>query len=342
MLSQRKSVIYPNGKKLYSVSTYYHALISCVKQLVHHESSDILVTDYIPDGQSLADRIEKSGLFNKTYYVGRVDEYKPRSKLDYIVNQHRKNAELIENQLPFSFMSYREINVFHDDIWVSRYLKDRQIEYRLIEDSLDSFKTFSQSCFAYMFPENLVKSAVKNRFRIGYVFCGFDSCTTEVEVNDINGVEIASFAKNKLREVPRKVLFNDLSENGKKVLVRIFAKDIPPIKPDKSVLLLTQPLYVDGLVKTQHEQIEIYRRLCSENISDGESLIIKPHPRDNTDYSSDFPETIIFEKNMPLEILTYMVSGEFSRVVSLSSSSTSSIMAKKHIVYGGIRNHDIQ
>jgi len=119
MSSQRKSVIYPNGKKLYAVSTYYHALISCVKQLVHPENSDILVTGYIPDGQSLAGRIEKSGLFDKTYYIDCVNEYKPHGKLDYFFNQHRKNAELIESQLQFSFMSYREINVFHDDIWVS-------------------------------------------------------------------------------------------------------------------------------------------------------------------------------------------------------------------------------
>ncbi len=119
MLSQRISAICPNGKKLYVVSTYYHALISCVKQLVRYESSDILVTSYIPDGRSLASKIEKSGLFDKTYFIGSVDEYKPRGRLDYIFNQHRKNAELIERQLPFSFMSYREISIFHDDILVS-------------------------------------------------------------------------------------------------------------------------------------------------------------------------------------------------------------------------------
>ncbi len=341
MLSQGISAICPNGKKLYVVSTYYHALISCVKQLVDNEQSDILVTSYIPDGQSLVGRINKSGLFDKTYFIGSVDEYKPRGRLDYIFNQHRKNAELIERQLPFSFMSYREINVFHDDIWVSHYLKDRRIDYRLIEDALDSFKTISQSCFSYMLPKNHIKSAVKNHFRIGYVFCGFDSCTVEVEVNDINGVEIASFARNKLREVSRKALFNALSENDKNILVQVFAKEIPDIQPDRSVLLLTQPLYIDGLVKTQREQIEIYRRLADDNILSGEKLIIKPHPRDSADYSRDIPEAIVLDKNMPLEILTYMVSREFSRVVSLSSSATTSIMAKKYIVYGGIINHDI-
>ncbi len=119
MLSQGITAICPNGKKLYAVSTYYHALISCVKQLVHSENSDILVTGYIPDGQSLVGRINKSGLFDKTYFIGCVDEYKPHGRLDHIFNQHRKNAELIERQLPFSFISYREISIFHDDILLS-------------------------------------------------------------------------------------------------------------------------------------------------------------------------------------------------------------------------------
>ena len=36
--------------KLYVCSTYYHALIACVKQLVDRQEADILITEYIPAG----------------------------------------------------------------------------------------------------------------------------------------------------------------------------------------------------------------------------------------------------------------------------------------------------
>ncbi len=175
MLSQRMLVICPNGKKLYAVSTYYHVLTGCAKKFVHHENVYFLVIWDIPDGLSLANRIEQSGLFDMAYYIDRVEEY----KLDYIFSQHRKNAVLIKRQLPFLFMDYKEINIFHDDIWVSRCLMDRQIKYRLIEGSIDSFKTISKICFAYMLSKSRIKTAVKKLFEIGYVFCGFEELTAE-------------------------------------------------------------------------------------------------------------------------------------------------------------------
>ena len=135
-------------KVLYVVSTYYHALISCVKQLLGCDEAEILCTDYIPDGESLSDRIRESGLFDKTYYAGKVDEYQAANIFDYIFSLHRKNAETIERQFFLDLSGYNEINVFHDNTWFAHYLKDKKIKYRLIEDALDSFKKISKSNFS--------------------------------------------------------------------------------------------------------------------------------------------------------------------------------------------------
>ncbi|MGN0688616.1 MAG: hypothetical protein ACI4KA_10975, partial [Oscillospiraceae bacterium] len=188
--------------QLYIISTYYHALITCIKRFRSENPADILVTDYIPQHELLAQKLRESGIFEQVYCVGRIHEYAPKNKPDFIFNYHRKNAEEIEKQLDFSLREYDDIYIFHDDTWFAHYLKCAKISYNLIEDALDSYKSISRSAFGYMLHKADIKAFVKNIFRIGYVFCGYDRFTKSVEVNSIDGVEIKSLAGNKLTELP--------------------------------------------------------------------------------------------------------------------------------------------
>lgn len=321
-------------KKLYVASTYYHALISCVKQLLNHDKADIICTSYIPDGRSLADKINESGIFDKTYYIDKINEYKPVNKLDYVFFQHRKNAETIEKQFSINLGIYDEINIFHDNTWFAHYLKDKKVKYRLIEDALDSFKCISKSNFAFMLGKWRVKTAIKRFLGIGYVYCGYDKCTAEVEVNDKRNVEIAHFAGDKLVEVPRETMFNALTPKDKDILKDIFLKDLPDIIPEKTVLLLTQPFYTDNIVNSEEEQIKLYKRLVTENASvlPEERLVIKPHPRDNTDYSLFFPRAVILNKNMPVEILGLTKDIEFLKILSIDSTASKFLKAKSYYI----------
>lgn len=324
-------------KRLFVVSTYYHALISCVKQMLDSRESDIVITSYIPDSSELAERIQQSGLFENTFLIGDITEYSAKNKIDYILNFHRKNADKIRRQLDVSFEEYDEINVFHEDIWPSHYLKDCKIPFRLLEDSLDFYKHISKSNFAYMLPINKLKSAVKRRMNIGYVFCGTDSCVREIEVNSIEDTEIAVFAGDKLTEAPRAAMFHNLSDSNWDTLIKIFAGDIPPIEPSNSVIILTQPLFSDNLAGSEKEQIEIYRNVAAENLSGNETLVIKPHPRDTVDYLSAFSDAIVIDRHIPTEVFSHIVSGEFAKAVTLFSSSLDWINAKNKIYYGGTK-----
>lgn len=317
-------------KSIYVVSTYYHALISCTKQLLSRKNADILCTDYIPCGRALADKIRESGLFDRAFFIGSIKEYRPHNLVDYALCYHKKNAELIEKQLTFSFYDYGEINVFHDDIWAAHYLKDRRIRYRLIEDGLDSFKIISGTKFSYMLPKKGIKTNIKKLFGIGYLFCGLDPVTCEVEVNDINGVEISGFASDKLVEVPRKTMFGSLTKTDIEVLKKIFMKDTPQFDAGRSAILLTQPLFVDGLVSSAEEQIDLYKKLVKENVSD-ECLVIKPHPRDTVDYLPIFPQAVIVDKNMPIEMLELTGMTGFAKALAVNSTSLRSISASSYI-----------
>lgn len=306
-------------KVLYIVSTYYHALISCLKQIQKNRNADLMCTDYIPDGENLAEKIKESGLFRNTYFVGKINEYHATGRMDRIFCFHRKNAAMIERQITIKFSDYDEINIFHDDIWAAHYMKDKHIKYRLIEDALDSFKSISKSCFSYMMPNSGLKAAVKRFLGIGYSYFGLDGAAYEIEVNDIQGVEIAQFAAKRLKEEPRNNLFDPLNESDKELLCNIFMRELPQFYPERSVLLLTQPLTVDLLEKSEREQIEYYKSLVRE-YSSGLDVVIKPHPRDTADYSSDFPDAVILDKNMPVEILSISGIKPFKKTITYNSS----------------------
>lgn len=317
-------------KQLFIVSTYYHALIACVKQLLSEETSDILVTAYIPGYRKFAHNAENSKLFEKVLIADEISEYNAENKMDYIFNYHKKNTAVIERQLDFSLRGYDKICIFHDDTWFARYLKCAKIKYCLIEDSLDSFKYLSKTPFNYMLHKRNLKAWIKNNLRIGYVFGGYDKFTVSVEVNEIKGVEISELAYGKLIEQPREEMFNALSENDTNILREVFYSDIPEFDISNSSLLITEPLYEDGYLSSEYEQLKFYKTNCQKYVKDG-ILVIKPHPRDQANYHSAFPDTIILEKNMPLEILDIVSHPHFKRILSVRSTCMNALSANEYI-----------
>ncbi len=316
---------------LYIVSTYYHALIACVRHIDDKRTADIMVTDYIPQHELLAERLRESQLFARVFSVGKIEEYRPSCWLDYALNNNRKDKRLVEDQLGFSLKKkYRNIYIFHDDTWIARYLKCARIPYHLLEDALDSYKIINDTAFAYMVHDDNLKMRIKNIFRLGYTFCGYDRFTKSVEVNSIDGVQIKHLAKNKLVERPRKPMFDKLSDTDIKTLKNIFLKDIPELDDRNSMLLLTQPLYVDRILDDEAKQIEIYLKLAKKHIGNLK-LVVKPHPRDSVDYTDLFSHATMLDKNMPLEIVAMIEDPHFAKVVSLGSTCTNAVRADEYI-----------
>lgn len=275
---------------------------------------------------------KKTAIFKNTFYIGEVQEYSPKNFIDYWKNQHIENAEMIEKQLPISFFDYQTICIFHDDIWASRYCKDKKISYTLVEDALDIFKTLSTSPFAYMLPEWSIKNVIKKVFGIGYVFNGLDVNTKHIEVNNRNITEAASSVRKKFIEVPREPLFKALTKEQTDILQKLFMQDTPNLNGNKLVLLLTQPLFEDRMVSTEQQQIEIYRNLVADYLSEGQTLVIKPHPRDLLDYSKKFPDAVIINKNMPVEVIRLCTDTKFEAVVTINSTAINSLITERKIM----------
>ncbi len=319
---------------VYFVSTYYHALIACVKQLVlPKEGTDIVVTAHIPDGEALAERIRQSGLFGRTVYSGEISEYRGRG-LGYLLRGHSRNAAIIGRQTDIDFAGYEDIYIFHDDTWMSHYCQDRRIPYHLIEDALDSYKSLSESVHAYMIPRFTPKNIIKRLFGIGYVFSGMSPCVRSIEVNDLDGVQLCGFRKKAVC-LPRSGLFGALDEASASVLLSIFMKQLPE-RAEGLDILLTSPAAADGILPSEQAQLEAYRELVRRHIGEGVRFAIKPHPRDTLDYSGTFPEAVILDKNMPAEVLS-LAGVRFGRAIALSSTTLRSVPFAESIASVDVR-----
>lgn len=305
---------------IYCCSTYYHALIACVKTMALKQSADILLTGYIPEGNELAEQIQNAKVFQQVFWIKEVNEYRPHNLMDKLFRQHTQNAIIVKKQLPTVFEEYQEINIFHDDTWIARYCKDAKLQHNLLEDALNIYKYIDKTNGAYMIPNYSVKTLLKKALHYGYLFGEQDVYTKYIEVNDNKQIKIPLSPKIKVEF--RKMLFEKLTSVERSLLLQIFLKGSINIIPnEKNVLILTQPLFVDGLVSSEQEQIRIYQQIARDYVKKEELLVIKPHPRDMTTYQEAFSEAIILEKNMPIEVLNYCSNINFDRAITLSSTS---------------------
>ena len=110
--------------------------------------------------------------------------------------------------------------------------------------------------------------------------------------------------------------FSSLRQKYQNEICEFFCVDKIEVDSRCSVLL-TQPLSEDGFY-TEKQKLEIYARVI--NRFKNERLIIKPHPRDRSDYSSIFPSLTVLPNSFPMEILNF-IDIKFEHAITICSGS---------------------
>lgn len=103
----------------------------------------------------------------------------------------------------------------------------------------------------------------------------------------------------------------------------------------KEVVLFTQP-FTDDI--TSDELIAIYRNMI-EGV-DITKLIIKRHPRDMVDYREAFPGVCVFEKPIPMELLT-LLGVKFKEAYTISSTAVLLLPSVVKIHFVGNNVHPV-
>ena len=226
-------------------------------------------------------------------------------------------------ELKMRLENFNEVNIFIDHFTIGAYLDKYKIPYNTIEDGYNFFmykyRDFRDKLFTKEATVQDYKEFIKH-----ILFCkknkpGFGKYCQSIEVNDISVVP-KDERYHKFKEVPRKELFENITEERKQLILRVFdVEELSEVK-DKSVLILTQPLSLDGLMNSDDRQYGFYKQICYKYISEGYEVYLKPHPRDTITYEKINGIKLIAQ-TVPMELIEMVSDVKFERIITHSSTA---------------------
>lgn len=335
------------SKRIYICHTPYHVLISVLKELnlseEEHGNADIILSLMSSDLAQLKERLIESKVFQEvflfdekrdTYYADLMDLKKNRSNiiLNMIarIKYTSKLARYTEQYVPADLRKYDDIYVYCDGDPIGTYLNKKRIRYHAVEDGLDTLRPLIQAKYDNRGAFKLKKFFSMNLNQI-FMCDGYSKYCIDMEVNDLSCIDDDFY---KYKEVKRAPLFDSLSAEQEKTVIKIFVKNIEDLmekiescKESSCVLILTEPLC------TLDVRRQIFEDLIAEYSKEG-TVILKPHPRDELDYVNNFPEITSFDGSVPMEIFRFMKDIKFKKVVSVYTQLANINFAEEKVYLG--------
>ncbi|PKO98499.1 MAG: hypothetical protein CVU13_10095 [Bacteroidetes bacterium HGW-Bacteroidetes-8] len=324
-------MIIKNGskiKRIYICHTYYNVFVSLLKefnyQRIDQNKGSIALSMMSTKFNDLAARLKCLNIFNEVLELNEVHPTKFKQKFKYSINQSRwwnpyqwviNNvlywryiAKQTGKNINIDFNKYAKIFVYCDSDPIGQYLNYRRINYIAVEDGLEAVRINAVEK-SVMF---LIPKIILSKLGISYMQNGYSRYAREIEVNSSNG--IFSFGR-KIVEVSRKELFNKLTQSEKELIYDTFILGNITDRFEngkKNALLLA------GQLCNPKDSIKIYRDIINEYCY-GFNVYIKPHPIDDNDYATEFPDCVVLERFFPLEIFNIKCSLNIERMISVTS-----------------------
>lgn len=298
--------------RMYICVTPYQLLLTILK--IEDGKSELVLQEGITDKEIISN-LSKERIFKKIDILNMLifDGVKK-----YITNK-RKMAGFITR-----FKEADDIYIYNDHTPVGWILDKNKIKYNLIEDGYDFFSykyiDFRNRVFTKKATIRDYKDLLKHLFFLRRTKGpGFSKYCQSIEVNDISVVP-KDERYHKFKEVPRKDLFNNISEERKQLILRVFGVEELSGVTDKSVLILTQPLSIDGLMNSDDKQYGFYKKICDKYLSEGYEVYLKPHPRDAVTYEKMNGVNLIAQ-SVPMELIEMVSDVKFERIITHSSTA---------------------
>lgn len=313
-------------ERIYVCHTYYHVYVSFLKEMNLPEErrgqAAIVLSMMSTAFGDIFKRIEESGVFAQVIlFDEKRDDFFPElapymnmkgNQLKIMLGRMKYTklyGKLEEKYIPVDFREYRDIYVFCDSDPIGFYLNYKKIRYHAVEDGLNTLKHFDA---ARHFNRRFFRlKAFLSSVNLLFIQNGYGKYCIDMEVNDI------SCLKHKLKkyvEVPREKLVHNLKDSQIEVLLKVFIENIEELEKlagcEDTVLVLTEPLCD---LETREK---IFKDIVSAYGRDGK-VVIKPHPRDVLDYRKIFPEYVVIDGKVPMEMFGYIPDLMFDRVVGV-------------------------
>ena len=267
--------------------------------------------------------------FDKNIIKRRLYELKMWNYLHGISN----NKKLKNMKTKIRFQEYDEIYCTDGEFVFENYLTVNQIPHIMMEHAKDVHIKKNYSTLAALFH---YLEIILDRYNVT-VGIGIASqyCTT-MEVNSDKGKEMVLFLKKrKLLIWNVKDHIRLLSRKDRDKILDIYIESYVEKFDYESCynILLTNPLYIDGDVASEEDQIAVYQKIIKTyRLNEGGKLLIKPHPRDNVNYTNKL-NGIVIDNMISSEILCISQKLKKNKVATLYSSSADAFFgqAKKLI-----------
>lgn len=314
---------------LYICSTYYHVYITLLKYFAIPFKGDLVVCDDIPTGKLLTERISAYPWFHKVLFVeqSKLPEERGKGAIDWAFFQHKRRGKKIRPLVSFKLSDYTDIYIYHDGTPLGMYLADVGRKYHLIEDSLDFYKSVRSSAQARCLHKRSWKYGLQRALNAGYFPLGESRFLIDVEVNDKRDLQIEG---QTIIERPRDALEQYLTDEQKATLMEIFGCARFEVE-DKTALVLTEPLYKDGVVFTEKEQEEVYRGIVRYLCKNGYRPVIKPHPRDDMNYSTFGCQ--VLNRFFPTEMFALLGTARIPCAAAVGSSGLKRLNAENKLYF---------
>ena len=197
------------------------------------------------------------------------------------------------------FIMRRDIEYWGvDHLNFSRYIF-RNHSYKVLEDGLANYKPLKiKSKTGIIF--DIIRVFIGNNWRRPKRFFGDSVHTQKIYLTGLSteGEVLGSPCK---QIIDSDKIWSCTTIDKKKyinLIMDISEKDIEICKNNKNILL-TQPFSEDNVL-TEQEKIQLYREII-ERVP-GKKVIIKPHPRERTNYEAVFPNTPVLLSKAPMEL----------------------------------------
>lgn len=310
---------------LYICHTAYHLLIALIKAMNNEDRNELILCQACNLDEKMIKRVKDSRVFHEVLVYKNMDDYSP--ELDLRTNIFTRSKILkqrVKKRFDINYLKNKELFIFNDITFFGKTFNIFRMKYNLIEDGLDCFK--NTVFLNYVDKKNSFREAIKLVLGISIRNYGRSFYTKTIEVNDGNGIYLKK--TKKIRVVPRKEMFEQMTDMQKKQIVNIFldkneVEYLHSLRLEDASLLITQPLSEDGIVE-EDRKIKIYEYLIRHY---GTSRIyIKTHPREKTDYYGIFPGCEILQlKKCPLEVFAFVEGFHFKKVITAFSTAIHSI-----------------
>lgn len=308
---------------LYICQTHFHLLVSILRNIKEKGQNDLLLfaekNDTILKEKKLVSKIEKSNIFRNVFIIDYTDNNRINTvfrffKLGYLLNKTPAIKKIHK---------YKDVYIFNDISTIGKIINIKRIKYILLEDgkgclNKDHFEK-------YVSKQNKFKLKIKKIF-FGYSVMGESKNIKKIIVDNIDNVQL----KRPVEEQNFISLIRGLNKKEQKITTQLFLSKNITSNLNNSVIILTQPFYEDGILKSIDTQIKLFKKIIDSQ--NEKNIFIKLHPRDKTNYSQIIKKEHIISGDFPIEIINLIPNLKIKKIISISSTSTTSIMNCEEVV----------